>query len=59
MKTLAGALGMMMMFFIPSEEAMEKSMLAALGAWVLCFGIGVALLRYAGAFKRTSKQSRP
>jgi hypothetical protein len=59
MKPIIGAIGLMMLFFVPSEEAMDASLLKAFGAWALCMGIGIALLAYAGAFKRPSKASKP
>ena len=58
MKTLAGTLGFMMLFFVPSEEAMTASIWKALGGWVLCLCVAIALLSYAGAFKQRASTNK-
>jgi peptidoglycan/LPS O-acetylase OafA/YrhL len=58
MKTLSGVLGFMMLFFVPSEEALAASTLKAVGGWAICLCVATALLAYAGAFKQGRTNSK-
>lgn len=49
MKTIAGTLGFVMLFFVPAEATWT-----AIGGWALCLSVALLLLAYAGAFKRRS-----
>jgi hypothetical protein len=52
MKTLAGTIGFMMLFGIPSEQALDENAWRAMGLYLVWLAAAVALLAYGGAFKR-------
>ena len=59
MKTLAGTLGFMMLFGIPSEQALADNPWKAMGLWAIWFCIAIGLLAYGGAFKRKHSPKNP
>lgn len=58
MKKLAGAIGFVMLGFVPSEKAMDASMRNALIGWAIWACVAIVLLAMAGAFKRRTSTSK-
>jgi len=56
MKAILGILGFMMLFAVPTEEAMAENFGRAMGVWALCVLGAVAALYFAGAFKPSKTQ---
>jgi uncharacterized membrane protein len=54
MKTLAGVIGFVMLFALPSEQALTENLWKAMAIYAVWAGVSVSLIAYASAFKRPS-----